>query len=252
MTLMVFSRKGIHYTDSQKGNITALFVPAHDQVRRFSDIPQINEQNVQARYGETSQRVLWRQVGAGVVVYGLMNKELSSRRQGVEVYLPQDFVPPDSDAFYLVFGEQTVIHGARSINEEGQETWGLSMLDARAGAATTLVDAVSERLMQGVPENVCVAVKGPDSLIKDIQRAVHPFGLRAVDFTALQRRKAAKTLYVHRDFSLLMVSIAFFSLLILFGAVAYLVLQHSRPTSHSARNAAAIGRAAFCHCARRC
>lgn len=225
MNLVMFSRAGVHYESGGKGDLSAIFVPMREQVRRYTDIPHITGKTVKERYGESTNTPMWRQRGDVVNVYGTILEELKERRQGLEVFLPQDYAPQGCNAFYFVFGDRWIVHGIRTITDDGAEAWGISRIDSKDGSIVDAVtNAVSERMLEGNAEESTIAIQGDDALREELQRAVTPLGLKVVRFAALSRQKDLKPIYVHRDFSLVMLTFALFSLLILMGVITYLAL----------------------------
>lgn len=222
MNVVLFSRTGVHYADTRRGDSLALFVPAREQVRRFNDIPNVNPKSVRDRYGDVGQTPLWRMDGNSVVVYGLLPEALAERRYGLEVFLPDDFVPTGCSVFYFVFGEKWVIHGVRTVTDDGVEVWGISKIDAGEGSAVSeVVSSVSERLFSGLRENICIAAHGSDTVMEELRQALQPFNLDVVRFDSLSKGRDKDPLYTHRDYGLLMLIAAMMAFIIFGAAVAF-------------------------------
>ena len=222
MNILVFSRNGIHFADRKRGEVRAIYVPSREQVRRFTDIGNINSKSVKERYGDVGQTPLWRQDGGAAVVYGLLLQELSERRHAIEVFLPEDYVPEGCSVFYFIFGDRWIIHGVRSVSDDGVASWGSSRLDAgERGVVETLVGAISERVVEGVRENICVAVHHNAELQAELAQALEPLGQEVVRFDTLSIPRDRAPLYVHRDHGLLFIVMAMVSLLLFAGAAAY-------------------------------
>lgn len=225
MNLVMFSRHGIHYESGNKGDVLAIFAPVRGQTRRFTDITQVSQKTVEDRYGEAAGRALWRREGDVVSVYGTMLPEMMGQRHGLQVFLPQDYAPEGTDVFYFAFGDHYVLHGVRTVSDDNQVDWGISLLKVgEKGVVKVITESLSDRLLNGKEEQVCVAVQGDDETLEDTKRALTPLGVEAMHFGALERRNGAKSLYMHRDYSLLMLTFALFALLMLAGVVAYLVV----------------------------
>lgn len=216
--LMVFSRTGIHHVDRDRGDAIALFVSSREQARRFSDIGTINTKNVKERYGDIGQTPLWRQEGSAVQVHGLLPESMQERRSGLEVFLPEDFAPDGTSVFYFVISNRLIVHGVRSVNDDGGANWGVSRLDTtKEGARNVLITAVSERIAGGVRENICVAVHD-DKIFNTITEAMEPFGQNVVRMADLAPAKTVQPLYVHRDHGMMYIIFAMVALILFLAA----------------------------------
>ena len=222
MSLFVFSRSGVQYRDTKRGEGIALFVPSRDQVRRFNDIGNINAKSVKERYGDLGQTPLWRLDGNSVIVYGLLPDELGESRQSVEVYLPEDYVPLGTSVYYYIFGNRWLVHGIRTVTDEGVEIWHSSKIDAgNQKVVEAVVSSVSERLVEGARENICIAAHTDAETMAKLQEAIKPLGLEVVKFESLTRPKDVVPLYVHRDQSLLFLLAAMVAMMLFLGSVIY-------------------------------
>ena len=216
--LMIFSRTGIHHVDRERGDAVALFVSSREQARRFSDIGTINTKNVKERYGDIGQTPLWRQEGSAVQVYGLLPESMQERRSGLEVYLPEDFAPDGTSVFYFVISNRLIVHGVRTVNDDGGATWGVSRLDTlKEGARNVLISAVSERIAGGVRENICIAVHD-DKLFDTITEAMEPFGQNVLRMHEIAPAKTVQPLYVHRDHGMMYIIFAMVALILFLAA----------------------------------
>lgn len=228
--LMVFSRTGIHHVDRERGDAIALYVSSREQARRFSDIGTITTKNVKERYGDIGQTPLWRQEGSAVQVYGLLPESMEERRSGLEVYLPEDFAPDGTSVFYFIISNRLIVHGVRTVNDDGGASWGVSRLDtSQEGAMNVLVTAVSERIAGGVRENIAVAVHD-DKLMSDITEAMEPFGQNVIRMSDLSPSKTVQPLYVHRDHGL------FYIIFAMVALILFLAASFSAATSFFALN----------------
>lgn len=221
--IVVFSRNGVHFNEERRRrDTTGIFIPSRDQIRRFTDIGTVTPRTVRDRYGDVGQVPLWRMEANTVVVYGLLPEELEERRRTIDVFLPEDYAPANCSVFYYVFGNRWLVHGVRTVNEDGRATWASSKMDAKEGGVVDeLLSAVSERVAEAKKENICIAVHGDDSVLKDVQDRLQPFGLEVVRFSSLTRPREAKPLYVHRDHGLLFMVAAMLALLMFFSAAAF-------------------------------
>lgn len=224
--IIVFSRSGVHHADRQRGDAVAIYVPSRDQVRTFSDIGTINTKSVKERYGGVGQVPLWRQKGSAVTVYGLLPDKLEERRNNLEVYLAQDFAPDGCSVFYYVISDSLIVHGVRTIKDDGTAEWGISKINTReTGAQDVLISSLSERVASGVKENVCVAVHD-DKLFKPVTEVLKPFSQEVVRFNELSAPKSTEPIYVHRDHGLIYIVLAMVAAMLLLGAAYYAITSY--------------------------
>ena len=224
--LIVFTRSGVQHVDKVRGDGVALYVPARDTVRTFSDIGTINTKSIKERYGDVVQAPLWRKKGSSVTVYGLLPHVLEERRNGLEVYLVQDFAPDGCSVFYFVISEKLILHGVRIIKDDGSAEWGLSVLDTRdKDPKQILLTSLSERFASGAKENISIAVHD-DKLFKPIAETVKPFSLEPIRFSELSPPKTTEPLYEHRDHGLVYIVLAMVFGLLLLGAAFYAITSY--------------------------
>jgi hypothetical protein len=218
----MFSRNGIHHNDSYRQDAVAVFVPTRDQLRRFSDIPSVNDKSVRDRYGDVGQTPLWRLENNTVVVYGLLPEDLAERRHAIEVYLAEDFVPAGVSVFYYLFGDRWIVHGVRTITDDGAESWSVSRVDIKnQNAVEAMVAAISERQVIGIRENMVIAVHNNEDALQKLADALQPFELEVVKFDSLRVDREKKPLYLHRDFGMALLVMAIFALLVCVASVGF-------------------------------
>ena len=216
----------MRHVDKESGGGIALFVPAHDMIRTFTDISTLNTKSIKERYGGAEQTPLWRKKGSSVTVYGLLPHVLEERRNDLEVYLAQDFAPEGCSVFYFVISEKLIIHGIRIIKDDGTAEWGVSALDTRdKDPKQMLVSSLSERFASGAKENISIAVH-EDKLFKPVAETVKSFSLEPIRFSELSPPKTTNPLYEHRDRGLVYVVLAMVSGLLLLGAGFYAITSH--------------------------
>ena len=216
----------MRHVDKERGDAVALYVPARDTIRTFSDIGTITTKSVKERYGGAEQTPLWRKKGSGVTVFGLLPNVLEERRNGLEVYLAQDFAPDGCSVFYFVMSEKLIIHGIRIIKDDGTAEWGISAIDTRdKDPNQVLVSSLSERFASGAKENIAIAVH-EDKLFKPITETVKPFSLEPIRFSELSPPKTTQPLYEHRDHGLIYIVLAMVSGLLLIGAAFYAITSY--------------------------
>jgi hypothetical protein len=200
----------------------ALFVPMRDQVRAFPDLEGDNVSAISERYGGAGQKPLWRMERGQVVVYGTLLEELAERREELKVYLPEHILPASVDVFYFLFGKEWVVHGVKTINDDGQAEWGISKIHTAGRDITEmLVEAVSERALSGREEKYTIAVSQNDEAFSKLKEMLKPFELDVVRFESLKPVRGAEPLYKHRNYSLVMMTVALLALMIVIISGGY-------------------------------
>lgn len=222
--IVLFSRQGVLYNDGGRGDTLAIFVPSREQVRRYADLHNPTTKAVKDSYGSADQTPLWRKEGDNVVVHGLLANELFERRAGVEVFLPEDFAPIGTSALFYVFGDQWLVHGVRVVADNGVATWGSSKIDAKraGGVVAALVEAISNRMLEGAVERILVAVHADEDIYDSVRKALEPFKVDVVRFETLAKAVDKLPIYEHRDHGLLMLTTGVFSALMFTLAVGYM------------------------------
>lgn len=222
--VVLFSRQGLLFDDGNRGDTLAIFIPSREQVRRYADLHNPTTKAVKDSYGAADQMPIWRKEGDNVVVYGLLTEELFERRSGVEVFLPEDFAPIGTSALFYVFGDQWVVHGVRSVAENGVASWGSSKIDAKkaGGVVTALVEAISDRMLEGAVERILVAVHAEEDVYDNVRKALEPFKVDVVRFETLAKAVDKLPIYEHRDHGLLMLTTGVFSALMFTLALGYM------------------------------
>jgi hypothetical protein len=215
MSVVMFSKNGVHFEGGPAGSIMALFVPTRDQVRAFPDLEGDNVNAISERYGGAGQKPLWRLERGQVVVYGTLLEELAERREELKVYLPEHILPPSVDVFYFIFGKEWMAHGVKTINDDGQAEWGISKIHVAGKDVTeVLVEAISERALTGGDEEYVIAVSQNDTAFNKLKELLKPFELDVVRFESLKPVRGAEPLYKHRNYSLVMMTVALLALMI--------------------------------------
>lgn len=223
--VVLFSRQGLLFDDGGRGDTLAIFIPSREQIRRYADIHNPTTKAVKDSYGAADQTPVWRKEGDNVVVYGLLASELFERRSGVEVFLPEDFAPIGTSALFYVFGDQWLVHGVRTVGENGVATWGSSKIDAKraGGVVSALVEAISDRMLEGAVERILVAVHADEDIYDNVRKALEPFKVDIVRFETLVKAVDKLPVYEHRDHGLLMLTTGVFSALMFALALGYMV-----------------------------
>lgn len=224
MQLILFSKKGINYRDSGSGAIKAIYLPSTTDVSKYVDLPAVSDSAVKQRNTEIKGTPLYRKEGEAVKVYGEIDPELLEKRQSVEVFVPQDFAPKNASVFYFIFGKEYIIHGVKTRNDNGEVSWGTSVIDVREKVLDkVIVSSLSDRMLLGEEENICVAVHGSDSMKDDLQKSLGMFDVSVDSFKSLSVPRYIPPVYAHKDFSLIMLTIVIFAFLVTGGTTAYFV-----------------------------
>lgn len=229
MNVILFSKSGIQYESEDKGEIVAVYIPTRNEIRQYSDIPNVNKNTVKERYGDVDLNPLYRIQSDIVTVYGTLSRSLAERRNSIEVYLPQDFVPDGCEVFFLVFGNRWVAHGIKEFKDDGQIVWNTSLLDGEEhGVEKLLTHAISNRLFEGDDERMCVAAHTDKKMFQELQTALEPLGQNLVRFDSLTRKKDLHALYSHRDYGLSMLMTGMMAFMILAASLVYMGLKYVR------------------------
>lgn len=220
MNTIIFNKKGIQYEHGRRGETTVILIPAREQVQTFKDLSSNYGTNeVAERSGLVGQMPLWRDVEGRCVVYGTLPDDIAQRRQALKVWLSQDFAPRDCEAFYFIFNNDCIVHGVKDIDDERREDWRVMVL--KGDAVTLVTNAISERMLDGSSSSqVCVAVHDNLGLYESLKQSLKPLSVEPVPFSTL-KPMAAKPLYKHSDYTLLMLTFTFFAGMVLAATIAY-------------------------------
>lgn len=204
--MFLLSSTGIHIPLNEKGDAVGMFVPSQTATRRFTDIQNPSKGTVKARLSlEGAEQPLWRMFDdRSVEYYGSVAEEITERRASVSIYLPKDFLPEGYNVFYYVFNDRWVVYGERLISDEGAVDWVYSKFDTVDEDLTDfLVGVISDRLVKGVREKICVATHNCVETQSALQESLSPFDIETVEFSSLKLDKV-KPIYQHKDFGILM------------------------------------------------
>lgn len=222
MNVLLFTEDRVIHEDSTKGAIHGILIPRYSKIKKYADIPTPNDSSVKQRHGDADDLpALWRTEGPYVYVYGNVSEELREKRNGLQMYLPQDYVESDVNAFYFVFGNRFVIHGVRTVTDDGQQVWGTSLIgDKDEPALDTVVSSISERMLEGKEEKIIVAVHHDNELLENFKEALAVFDQNVVTFDSLGApHKAIRPLYVQKDRSFFMLTLSLCTFLSLVAVV---------------------------------
>ncbi len=204
--MFLISSAGVHVPLPDKGDAVGMFVPNNAVTRRYNDIQNPSKGAVKSRVGlDGAEQPLWRMFeDRSVEFYGSVNESVTERRSSVSVYLPKDFLPEGYSVFYYVFNDRWVVYGERILSDEGVASWVYTKFDADGeDLADFLIGTISDRLVKGVRERICVAVENCPQSEGNLKDNLEPFDIEVMPFSSLKVAKV-KPVYQHRDFGLVM------------------------------------------------
>lgn len=209
MAVCIFSRRGIHVRQG-RGEITALFIPSHDQIAVYRDT-SMTTADVAQRSGSGNSIPLWREVVGNTVFYGTLPTELTQARNALRVWLASDFAPTDAEAFFFLFENRWLVHGVRETDDEGRQNWRTTVLNHEPETIFQVVaDNTADLMLSGTIRNITVAVDGDLNAYSQLRELLAPLQLSPVPFSILKPAPRARLLYRHRDFTLAMMISVFF------------------------------------------
>lgn len=215
MRAILTSRKGLHYESAKRGEATVLYIPGQDDPRVYRDLEGKSQKEIAERYGATGKKPLIRPSHGEVHIYGILNDDIAARRHGVKVYLPQDFAPKGTHAFYYLLGKKHIVHGVRIVDDSGEERWGNSLITLQGGDPIKIVtSAISERMLDGDADGICIAVDDNLEVYEGLKDALKPFKINVTPFASLNVGPKITPLYRHKDNNLIMLLAAFLMMLI--------------------------------------
>lgn len=235
MPLTIISRRTITYQEAGSGEITVLLVPAREQIQVVKDMAGINgpSMNMRDSNGNTVKNTGPKQVQLSRVhtgrrfIYGNLPKEISDMRQAVRVWLAEDFAPAHCHAFFYIFSSTVIIHGVREQDDEGFQHWRTAQLPVdESDPLKSMINAISDYAMSNPSEGLTVAVQNKLDLYEKLQKGLATYNISPMPFSKLKPASNVKPLYLHRDFTLLYLTLALFGLITLCASGAYLVLTY--------------------------
>lgn len=224
MNILLYSDDQILYQDSPKGAICSILVPRYSRIKKYGDVTSPTDNTVKLRHGDADDSpAMWRQDGPYVTVYGNISNDIDEMRNSIQMYLPQDFVGEDVGAFYFVFSDRLIVHGVKSITDDGHQVWGTSLIgDKEDQALDVIISSLSERMLEGNDEKNIVAVHNDEEMRESFAEALKAFEQDVIAFKDLgSPGKKVKPLFERRDKSFLMLTV---SLLAFMGMVASIFL----------------------------
>ncbi len=231
MPLTVLSRRSVVYRESGSGEVTVLLVPGREQVQVIKDLAGLGKTAVPAREGATSanavqskQAPLTRVFVGRRFIYGTLPTEISDLRQPVRVWLAEDFVPAQCQAFFFIFSTEVVVHGVREQDDEGQLNWRTAQLSLSEGdPIKSIIDAISDYALANSTETLTIAVQKLD-LYEKMQAGLATYSISPIPFSKLKPQPGLKPLYRHRDFTILYLTMALFGLITVMASGGYMLM----------------------------
>ncbi|MFT7144185.1 MAG: hypothetical protein ACI9TY_000411 [Alphaproteobacteria bacterium] len=222
MNVLLFSEDRILYEDGEKGAISSMLIPRYSKIKKYADITTVTDSTVKLRHGDADDlSALWRKDGPYIYVYGNLSKELDEKRSTHNMYLPQDYVGEDVGAFYYIFNNRYVVHGVKSITDDGQRVWGTSLIGEKEDSVMDIVvSSISERMLEGKDERIIVAVHKDENALANFKEALEPFEQKVITFSELGApAKSVKPLFERKDRSIIMLTLSLCAFLAMVGSV---------------------------------
>tara|TARA_R110000868_G_scaffold218576_1_gene469019 strand:+ start:165135 stop:166250 length:1116 start_codon:yes stop_codon:yes gene_type:complete len=211
MNILLFSDDRVLYEDGEKGAVISILIPRYSKIKKYADITAPTDNTVKLRHGDADDLpALWRQEGPYVNVFGNLSLDLDEKRATNSMYLPQDFVGDDVGAFYYIIDDRFVIHGVKSMTDDGHYIWGTSLIGEKEENTTDIVvSSISERMLEGKDERIIVAVHGSDESKEVLKEALEPFEQEVINFKDLGTpKKEIRPLFARSDRSLIMLTLS--------------------------------------------
>ena len=232
MSLFVVSRRKIVYQQSSLGASQVVFVPSTDQVQILKD-----SASAAAPVRAASAKVITRQgpqlyrASKGQrTIYGNLPLDLRERRERLKVWLAEDLVPQDSDAFFYVFSAGVVVHGVRERTDEGKLAWRTAqlVLPDKGDDLKPLETALADFMFANQDLKVCIAVASDIKLFRAVQTLAGPLGLTPVPFSTLKPTPGVPPLYSHYNFTWAYMLVMAIGILGVVGMAALYILKQTQ------------------------
>lgn len=220
MSLFVVSRRKVVFHQPSMGTVQVVYVPSADQIQVLKDaagtaLPVKANTAAVASRGPQMARV---QRGQRTL-YGTLPTEILDLRQAVKVWLAEDLVPSEAEAFFFVFSQQVVVHGIRERNDEGRLVWRTAQLQLppEAAALPALNVILADYSLANPGQNVCLAVVNEVGLYRALQQGQQAHGFTPVPFSTLKPGAEITPLYAHANFTWLYMLLVILGVLLVSG-----------------------------------
>jgi hypothetical protein len=220
MSLFVVSRRKVVFHQPSMGTVQVVYVPSADQIQVLKDAAGTTLQVKSATSAATTRGPQMARVQRGQrTLYGTLPPEILDLRQAVKVWLAEDLVPTDAEAFFFIFSQQVVVHGIRERNDEGRLVWRTAQLQLPAGEAAlpALNIILSDYSLANPGQNVCLAVVNEVGLYRALQQGQQAHGFIPVPFSTLKPAAEITPLYAHANFTWLYMLLVILGILLVSG-----------------------------------
>ncbi|MFN7162924.1 MAG: hypothetical protein ACK5YK_01355 [Pseudomonadota bacterium] len=232
MSLFVVSRRKIVYQQGSLGASQVVYVPSTDQVQVLKDSSGAATPVRAASAKAVSRQgpALYRALKGQRVVYGHLPLDLRERRERLKVWLAEDLVLQDSDAFFYVFSPQVVVHGVRERTDEGKLEWRTAqlMLPEKGEELKPFETALADFMFANQDLKVCVAVVSEIKLFRAVQALTAPLGLTPVPFSTLKPMPSVPPLYSHYNFTWVNILVMAIGVLGVVGMASLYILKQTQ------------------------
>jgi hypothetical protein len=220
MSLFVVSRRKVVFHQPSMGTVQVVYVPSADQIQVLKDAAGTTLQVKSATSAATTRGPQMARVQRGQrTLYGTLPPEILDLRQAVKVWLAEDLVPAEAEAFFFVFSQQVVVHGIRERNDEGRLVWRTAQLQlpAEAAALPALNVILADYSLANPSQNVCLAVVNEVGLYRALQQGQQAHGFTPVPFSTLKPAAETTPLYAHANFTWLYMLLVVLGVLLVSG-----------------------------------
>lgn len=204
MSLFVVSRRKIVYQHNTLGASQVIYVPGTDQVQVLKDATNTAAAARPAAKAQGRQGPqLYRSIKGQRTVYGALPLELRERRENMKVWLAEDLVSQDVEAFFYILSAQVVIHGVRERTDEGKLAWRTAQLafPDKKDDLKSLETALADYMFANQDQKICVAVANDIKIFRAVQAIATPLGLTPVPISTLKPMSGLAPLYSHLNFT---------------------------------------------------
>ena len=221
MSLYVVSRRKVVYQQTGPGGAQVVYVPSADQIQVLKDAAGTAMVKAPVKGGANTGRgpQLYRVARGQRTIYGYLPQPILDLSETVKVWLAEDLVPPEADAFFYVFTPSVVIHGVRELTDEGKYAWRTAHLQLGDDNPLEALQVVMSDFRLSHPDKkVCLAVANDIKLYREMQLSTGSHGFTPVPFSTLKPQPKVAPLYTHLNFTWA------FMLLLLLGGVGVVAM----------------------------
>jgi hypothetical protein len=225
MSLYVVSRRKIVFQQGGAGGAQVIYVPSADQIQVLKDAAGttvIKNNPTQQTKGLSRGPMLARVAKGQRTLFGQLPLQITDLGETVKVWLAEDLVPLEAEAFFYVFSATVVIHGVREMNDEGKDAWRTAQLQLpEEGSLEALQVIMSDFRLSNPNRPVCLAVANDMKLYRELQQNTSGHGYTAVPFATLRPQPKVSPLYSHRNYTWLFMALILLGALGVVGVAGY-------------------------------